>query len=917
MAGPGGREADRVSVRVVPDTSRFAADLRDALERTEHRARVKVPVFPDLSQFKDRLRTELRTPIYARATVPVVPSLRGFGGRLRTELRTMGALPVPVQPTTNALAIARLRAELAHLAPPILVPVRIQGDRRSNNSAASALDRLRSVAAGLGGMAGTFGKIAAAIGAAVPVAAGLTAALQGIAPAAALAATGIVGIATATAALKIGTLGVGDALKNAFDPKNAAQFNEALATLTPNARAFVLALQGAQPQFTAVRTAVQQRLFDGLASQITNAGAVALPVLRRGLVGAAGALNEMGRGVLLAVRQLSSSGQLGQALAGANRGLSNLSRIPGQFVTGLTQIAAAAGPVFGQLTELAGGAADRLAGKLSKAFASGQLTTFITNAVAMVQQLLTVLGNVGSIVNSVFSAAQTSGSGFLGTLQTITGAMKTAFASPAVQGGLKALYATMGQLAQTAAPLLGQALRVVGQVLSQLGPPAQTLIKALGSALQPVIKALGPVLATVATAVGNLVVAFAPLLTAVGNIIAALLPAIQPVVGALGRVFKSLTPVISQLASGIGTYLGPVLSGLASVIAKLISGYADQLVVIFNSLAPIMPALASAMGQVGAAIGQLFMAVAPLLPQLTQLGTQLAAQLLPALLPLIPPIARLSAALISMGVGAITQYAIPALQKLITFITGLQRFLAPAIAAVKWVVNGISAAFEWLYDHLVGHSVIPDMVRGIVSWLASLPGKALSAIASLPGFLAGKAEQAGSQFLAAVRGGLGQAVDWISNVPSMAVNALGNIGSLLWDAGASLIQGFVAGIQSMIGSIRSTLGDITDSLTSWKGPPTRDARILRPAGHLVMSGFMDGITDSVPDLRAQLRGVTSEVAAYRPTLAPQVETAATAVAMNSGAPSAPVVSIDTFVAHESQTPAGIARELAWLAKGRG
>ncbi|GAU66657.1 hypothetical protein SSP35_03_03050 [Streptomyces sp. NBRC 110611] len=917
MAGPGGREADRVSVRVVPDTSRFAADLRDALERTEHRARVKVPVFPDLSQFKDRLRTELRTPIYARATVPVVPSLRGFAGRLRTELRTMGALPVPVQPTTNAAAIARLRAELAHLAPPILVPVRAEGDRRSISNASSVLDRLRKVAAGLGGMAGTFGKIAAAIGAAVPVAAGLTAALQGIAPAAALAATGIVAMGTAAAALKLGTQGIGDALAAAFDPTKAEQFNEALARLTPNARAFVFSLKGMQPQLIAVRTAVQERLFDGLASQITHAGAVALPVLRRGLVGAAGALNQMSQGVVAAVRQLSASGQLGQALAGANKGLGNLSKIPGQFVTALGQIAVAAAPAFDQVTRAAGGAATRIAAQISTGLASGQLTAFINQAISLIGQLMTVAGNVASVIGSVFSAAQLSGGGFVSTLQTITGAMKTAFASPDVQGGLKALFATMGQLAQTAAPLAGQALRVVGQVLSQLGPPAQTLIKALGSALQPVIKALGPALASAASAAGQLVVAFSPLLTAVGNIIAALLPAIEPVFGALGRVFKSLTPVISQLASGIGSYLGPVLSGIASIIAKLISGYAGQLVVVFNSLAPIMPVLASAMGQVGAALGQLLVAVAPLIPQLTQLGTQLAGQLLPAILPIIPPIARLSAALISMGISAITQYAIPALQKLISFISGLQRFLSPAIAAVRWVANGISSVFEWLYDHLVGHSVIPDMVRGIVSWIASLPGKALAAIASLPGFLAGKAEQAGSQFLAAVRGGLGQAVDWIGNVPSMAVNALGNIGSLLWDAGASLIQGFVGGIQSMIGSIRSVLGDITDSLTSWKGPPTRDARILRPAGHLVMAGFLDGITDSVPDLRAQLRGVTDEVAAYRPNLAPQFETAAAAVTMNSGAASRPVVSIDTFVAHESQPPAGIARELAWLAKGRG
>src|SRR5690606_30921526 len=40
----------------------------------------------------------------------------------------------------------------------------------------------------------------------------------------------------------------------------------------------------------------------------------------------------------------------------------------------------------------------------------------------------------------------------------------------------------------------------------------------------------------------------------------------------------------------------------------------------------------------------------------------------------------------------------------------------------------IGAAFYWLYDYLVGHSVVPDMVNGIVLWISSLPGKVLGFI---------------------------------------------------------------------------------------------------------------------------------------------------------------------------------------------
>ncbi len=913
MAGPGGREVGRISIRALPNTSSFATSLQRYLDRIERRAevrvrvapdmsgfaqeltarlqrvrakvgvgvtpdpdgfqerldaavarvraKVKVPIFPDMSTFKDRLRAELRRPIYARATVPVVPSLTGFATRLRAELRTVGPLPVQVQPTTNALAIARLRAELAHLTPPLLVPVTARADRRSTAEASGVFARLGRTLSGFAGAAAPIAKWGTIIASAIPAAAGLTAALEGMAPAAALGATGIVGLVSAVATLKIGTLGVSDAVKAAFDPKQAAKFEKALAKLTPNARAFVLAIKGMQPEFAEVRKAVQQRLFDNLGAQITKTATVALPVFKRGLTGMAGLLNQMGAGVLRAVQSLSTSGALGAALEGARKGFGNLSRIPGQFVTGLTQIAAAAAPVFGRLTDLAGGAADRLAAKIAKAFKSGALTTFITNAVAMVQQLFTVLGNIGSIVNSIFSAAQVSGGGFLGTLQTITSSMKAAFASPAVQTGLKALFGTLSQLAQTAGPLLASALGVVGQVLAKLGPPMQSLIRTLGAALQPVIKALGPVLASAAAAVGSLVTALAPLLPAVGRIVAALLPAIQPVFGALGRVFQSMAPVIQNLATGIGAYLAPVLSGLATIIGKLINGYADQLVVIFDSLAPVMPQIATALGTVGMGLGRVFTAVAPLLPQLTQMGTILASQLLPALVPLIPPIAKITSALVIFGVRAITGVAIPALQGLISFVAGLQRFLAPAIAAVKWVTQGVARLFEWLYDHLVGHSVIPDMVRGIVSWLASLPGKALSAISSLPGYLAGKAADAASRFASAIKRGLDSALSWIRSLPGRAASALGGLGGILVSAGASLIGGFVRGIQSMVGSVRSTLGAITSKLTSWKGPPRRDARILTPAGRLLISGFIRGIDESTAKLRQRLESITKALPA--------------------------------------------------------
>lgn len=845
--------------------------LGESLQRRVQAATNDIPpvvITDESNQFDrdlDRIRRELQQLSDKRIGVDIsvedaLKQMDRLEPHIERLARTHPNIDVRASVAEAAANLADIRAAATAVDavdPEIDVHVEVHDAEANTERLRGALTRLGSIGTSLAGMSASFARIGAAVGAVVPVVAGLSATLVQIAPAAGVAATGVLGIVATAATLKLAMAGVGDAVKAALDPKSAGKYAEALAKLSPNARAFVETIHQAKPALDAIKSSVQDKVFAGLDTQLKTTATATLPALRQALDASARTLNRMATSVLTTAHSLAADGTLGTALKGATAGLSSFSRLPAVAVQGLVQIGAAASPAFQRLSAVAGGALDKLSAKMTGAFKSGAMQQAIEQAISLIGQLMSVAGNVASIIGSIFSAAQTSGGGFVGTLKTITGSMKTAFASPEVQGGLKALFGTMAQLAKTAGPLLASALGVVGQVLSRLGPPAQTLIKALGSALQPVIKALGPVLASVAGAVGSLVAALAPLLTAVGKIIAAILPALQPVFAALGRVFQSMAPIISQLAAGIGSYLAPVLSGLAKIIGQLVSGYADQLVAIFDALKPMMPQIAKSMGEIGKAVGDLFTAIAPLLPQLTKMGTTVITQLLPALVPLIPPIVKLTSALIAMGVSAITTYAIPALQKLITFISGLQKYMAPGIRAVTWLVNKISAGFEWLYDHLVGHSVIPDMVRGIVSWLGSLPGKAWSVLSSLPGRLASLAGDAASRFTGMVRSGLSQAIDWISGLPGRAVNALGNLGSLLWNAGSSIVRGLINGIKSAIPSVQSVLSGLTGMIPDWKGPKRRDATLLTPAGKTLIKGLVAGIDASTSSLKSKLGQVTT------------------------------------------------------------
>jgi hypothetical protein len=111
---------------------------------------------------------------------------------------------------------------------------------------------------------------------------------------------------------------------------------------------------------------VQDRLFAGLGVRLGQVGGQILPTVRRGLVGAAGELNLMGKNALTAVSNLEKTGTLGKVFDGIRSSLGNLNRVPGQLVTGFAQLSVAAQPAFDRITKGRGPAMDRVMDKLGK-----------------------------------------------------------------------------------------------------------------------------------------------------------------------------------------------------------------------------------------------------------------------------------------------------------------------------------------------------------------------------------------------------------------------------------------------------------------------------------------------------------------------------------------------------------------------
>lgn len=740
---------------------------------------------------------------------------------------------------------------------------------RSLTTAAGGGDRFSVSLRGLAHIAGSagavlgrvglgLGAVGAAAGTAAPLLAGIVTTLQNIAPAGAVAVTGMLAVSQASVAIKLGMVGVQDAVTAAFDTseEGAKKFDEALKKLAPNARAFALQVRELQPAFQKLQQGVQNRLFAGFDKELKGLSSAALPVVRKNLNETASTLNKMALGASTAARTLATDGTLGQAMAGANKGLSNLRTIPGQVVTSLGQLAAAGAPAFDRLTAGAAGVATTISGKLSTAFKSGALQNAVDTAVGLLKDLGTVAANVFSTIGNIMAPVQAAGGGLIGTLVQITGALKTATGTEQFQAAISSLANVMGTLARTVGPLLGQALASIAPIFIALGPPVQRLIQNLGAALSPIIVALGPVLAAAAGAFGVLIDAVSPLLPIAGNLIASLLPPLVPLLTAVGDAFAQAGPVVQLLGNSLQSALQPVLAQLPALIAPLVGHFSMLAKTVFPLLAKTVVQLAPSFLQVGQAFGQVVVAAAPLLAALSQLTAQLLPALLPLLTPLINTVVALASALAGQLASTMTNLVVPALQlvtnllrgdftaawnSLKTLVSGVAAHFTGTLSRIASVIGsilkGIVDRFTWLYNVLIGNSIIPDLVRGIVSWfgkLASLilgplerfrasvvarftavvnwargfPGRMVSALASLGGRLMSLASGALSRFRAAVISGGNSALAWIRGLPGRAASALGNLSGYLVSSGRSLISGFVRGIRDKVGDVTSAVGSV-------------------------------------------------------------------------------------------------------------
>ncbi|MER5470858.1 hypothetical protein [Streptomyces sp. NPDC002685] len=535
---------------------------------------------------------------------------------------------------------------------------------------------------------------------------------------------------------------VADAARGVAEAQTAgaaatAKTADALAKLSPNARAFVNAVRNLGPAFADLRMDVQDRLFRGLGESMTRLGTAAAPAVRSGLVGMAGVLNGMARSLMDTFTRLADQGLLQRMFDGFTNGMKPLEKVPGQLGQAFVELSVAAAPAFKRITTAMAGESDKISDRLAKAFESGRLEQAIDHAIEIGKRFGRLIADAFGTMKNIFGASADAGGDALTTLGDAFKELRRVTGLPEMQDTLRRIFTAFHQIASTVTTVVGAAL-------------------------------------------------------------AGLLPIAAPFAELMGQIAE--------------TAKGPLTAFFQFV--------ADH-TVIFGSLAAAVLGIAAGM-------------------KLWALGTAAvtAAQAILSAVMAASPFTLVALAVV--GLAAAFAYAWHESETFRNVVTGVWEAIKNAFASTwDWINTWIVQPFRKLYDILVGHSIVPDLVRGIIGWFTKLWTETKRIFTALKNWVVAlwkdlwntvrsKWDSFWSGLKSAISGAWRTVRDGFTSLKTGLTNTWNSLWNGIRDKITSVfstisskISSFKNGMKSAFSSLRDSLGTIWNGVKSKIGAPIK------------------------------------------------------------------------------------------------
>ena len=368
---------------------------------------------------------------------------------------------------------------------------------------------------------------------------------------------------------------------------------------------------------------------------------------------------------------------------------------------------------------------------------------------------------------------------------------------------------------------------------------------------------------------------------ALGNLEAAVKGAL---VDALDLVKPAVTEAIGGAASLIADYSGKIISSVRDVIDTV------QHMEGFQKFSKAIRAVGDAIASLGAAVGSVLSVFATSLPSAFGIAADSGDSVNSAFSACADIISTLAQAVSSFGEW-VSANAEPITSALVGIGVGFAVFkVASIIETVTTALKGFSIATQIATIAQTAMNVVMAAnpigivivaIAGIVAALgyfftqtetgrkmwANFTNFVTGSIQSLGAWFNGLGAKIGNMFNNAVNGAkakFNDLINFVRGVPGAILGALGSVGNLLYNAGSSIISGFLNGITSAFEGVKNFIGGIGDWIVEHKGPPAYDAVMLTNNGRLIMQGFAKGLTQGFnSDVSRAISGVQSRLQSTR------------------------------------------------------
>ena len=860
-------QVGRLSVRVLPDTTRFREDLQRALTRAERTMSASIEVTAELSQrslanikrqlegldatidadvdtdsTKARIESVL-AGIDTRMPISAVQS-EEFQAELEALRKSVEAVDAEVPISPNLYNTYRVRARLQHLTRPRLIHTFVDLNKASYTRVATALAALGGLRAvndlrrqfgeitknidRFTGIAGTIAPLLAVIGAGLTAAAGSALTLGG-------SLASIIPTLLAFPGILVGA-GVG------------------LGVLIAAMQDFTTVLADLGPAYSNLQTIISNNFWAKAEAPIRNLALTALPMLEDGLGKTATSLGNffsIMADTLARPKNIdllgASFGFLSEAIGIAAKGIEPLTNAIIQLGTvGMSYMPA--------LATAFNGVAESFENWVSSSVESGQMFVWIDTGIQALKDLGRVVGNTFGILTSLHRAASLAGGPGLGDLADGLGRVNEALQGRVWQGALTTIFlaanqairalgpgvSALGDAFISMAPTIGQVMVLAGQLVSEGLEAIATVFQqpAFQGGLLDFFEGLLGGADTLSAAMPGIGDTIGAVMSTMGDLAAVIGPVLGTAFQAMGPIVQDLMGIISAIAPVIGEVLVGAIELLAPYVQQIVSAIADWVAEnpeLAATILAIIGAAGALIGVVISIISTIALVVGSILSVISTAGT------------LGLTFGGVSAAIgsfiaIAAKIGAVVGIIVAAL---VSAWNSSEAFRNTIISLGESIWGVIQSIGQGLVSFVSGvASGLGPFITGLVDIFGALMG-IIAPIAEFLMSIFGPALATVGTFFMDLMGIVGTL---IGGVLTALGQALSVIADLLTGDFAGAWEGFlslITGLGEMLESIVQQLFEMGVNLVQglWEG-------ILSAADGLIalISGWVQGLIDTVKSL---------------------------------------------------------------------